>query len=174
MNISNKQRTKQKQILKSGEKNILLRNWYYSADTQKAKDIKFLEFRLSLWFQKQQQLWQQHHQAMPPQSDRTVVTVNRSQTIKFVHLIKFIVQVWTSPVELSCSQQVINIFHQFWFFFVCLLFFNSSIKLKPNKVILLRNIYIEQRSFLLVKNSILCHKTRVEKRRRSEGQKHVK
>lgn len=146
------------------------------SSTQKAKDIKFLEFRLSLWIQKQQQQQQrwQHHQAMPPQSDRTVVTVNRSQTIKFVNLIKFIVQVWTSPVELSCSQQVINIFHQYWFFFVCLLFFNSSIKLKPNKVILLRNIYIEQASFLLVKNSILCHKTRVEKRRWSEGQKHVK
>lgn len=173
MNISNKQRTKK--YSDWGKKHIAPKLILLNS-TQKAKHIKFLEFRLSLWIQKQQQQQQrwQHHQAMPPQSDRTVVTVNRSQTIKFVNLIKFIVQVWTSPVELSCSQQVINIFHQFWFFFVCLLFFNSSIKLKPNKVILLRNIYIEQASFLLVKNSILCHKTRAKERRRSEGQKHVK
>lgn len=87
-------------------------------------------------------------------------------------------QVYSSSLDISSWTLVQPTSHKYFpsilVFLVCLLFFNSSIKLKPNKVILLRNIYIEQPSFLLVKNSILCHKTRVEKSRRSEGQKHVK
>lgn len=82
-------------------------------------------------------------------------------------------QVYSSSLDISSWTLVQPTSHKYFpsilVFLVCLLFFNSSIKLKPNKVILLRNIYIEQASFLLVKNSILCHKTRAEKRRRSEG-----
>lgn len=88
-------------------------------------------------------------------------------------------QVYSSSLDISSWTLVQQTSHKYFpsilVFFCCVFyFFNSSIKLKPNKVILLRNIYIEQASFLLVKNSILCHKTCAKKRRRSEGQKYVK